>query len=300
MQHFFHPHQIAVVAVAIDANGDVEIYPVVGGIGLFLAYIPFNAGTAQHRAGEAELFGALRRHDADIHQPLFPDAVVGQERVVFAMVFGESLGKVFEKIQERTLPVFVHRLDGTGVFPFGNFVLRHLVRQVAVDAAGTVVGGVHARAGNRFVDIHQIFAFAEGVQRHGHCAHVKRVTAHPEQMIQDARHFVEHGADVARAFRHFDPCEFFHRQAVGVFVTHHGNVVEAIHIGHGLRPGARFRQFFGATVQETDVRVGAFDLLAVQFQDHPQHAVRCRVLRPEIQGEIANVGHALFPVALMP
>jgi hypothetical protein len=36
-------------------------------------------------------------------------------------------------------------------------------------------------------------------------------------------------------------------------------------------------------VQQADVRVGALDDLAVEFEHQAQHAVRGRMLRPEVQ-----------------
>jgi hypothetical protein len=44
-------------------------------------------------------------------------------------------------------------------------------------------------------------------------------------------------------------------------------------------------------VQQADVRVGALDDLAVQFQHQAQHAVRGRVLRAEVQRVVLDLGH---------
>jgi hypothetical protein len=51
-------------------------------------------------------------------------------------------------------------------------------------------------------------------------------------------------------------------------------------------------QLFGAAVQETDMRVGTFDDLAIHLQHQPHDAVRRRVLRPEIHREIADLRRA--------
>jgi hypothetical protein len=83
LRHFFHAHQVAVVGVAIDADRDVEVEPVIDLVGLLLAQVPFDARTAQHGAGKAELQGALGADDADADGALLPDAIVGQQRMVF-------------------------------------------------------------------------------------------------------------------------------------------------------------------------------------------------------------------------
>jgi hypothetical protein len=44
-------------------------------------------------------------------------------------------------------------------------------------------------------------------------------------------------------------------------------------------------QLLGAAMQESDVRIDPFHHLAVQLQHETQHAVRRRVLRPEVDVE---------------
>ncbi len=61
---------------------------------------------------------------------------------------------------------------------------------------------MHARAGDRFVAVHEVFAFLEREQEDGHRADVERVRAEPHEVVQDSRDFVEHHADVLRAHRH--------------------------------------------------------------------------------------------------
>ena len=55
-----HAHQIAVVAVAVDADRHVEVHLVVDVVGLLLAQVPLDARAAQHRAGEAEVAARAR------------------------------------------------------------------------------------------------------------------------------------------------------------------------------------------------------------------------------------------------
>ncbi len=154
---------------------------------------------------------------------------------------------------------------------------------------------MHPGTGNCLINVHQVFAFAEGVERHGHRANVESVTTDPQQMVEDTRHFIEHDTDVLAALRHFDAEQLFGRQAVGVLVAHHRHVVETIHVGYGLNPGASLGQFFGGTVQQADVRVGALDDFAIQFEHQAQHAVCSWVLRTKVQSEIADVSHERYP-----
>jgi len=52
-------------------------------------------------------------------------------------------------------------------------------------------------------------------------------------------------------------------------------------------------QFFGATMKEADMGIDPLNDLAIEFQHETQHAVRCRVYRPKIDGKLAigGVGH---------
>jgi hypothetical protein len=64
----------------------------------------------------------------------------------------------------------------------------------------------------------------------------------------------------------FDTKQTLHGEAVGMLAGNHRGVVEAIHVRQRLQPGAGFRQLLGAAMQEADVRIGANDDLAVEFQ----------------------------------
>ena len=150
---FFHAAEVAVVTVAVDADRDVEIHLVVHFIRLFLTHVPLHARTAQHHAGKAFLHGALGRDNADADGTLFPDAVVGQEGFECIDVFWEALAEGVDEVEHGAFAGFVELLQYFGVAEFAALVFGHKVGQVAVNAAGTEVGGVHTRAGNGFVQV---------------------------------------------------------------------------------------------------------------------------------------------------
>jgi hypothetical protein len=85
------------------------------------------------------------------------------------------------------------------------------------------------------------------------------------------------------------PEQALDREREGVLLIHRRAIVEPVEIGHGLQIGLGLDQLFGAAVQEADMRIDAVDHLAVEFQHEAQHAVRRRVLRPEIDVEVADV-----------
>ena len=93
-------HQIAVVAIAVARDRNLEVDLGVFVVGLRPAQIPRHAGGAQRRTGESPGQRLLGRHHADIDGALLPDAVAGQQ--VFQIVdefrkrlgpFGDPLGQ---------------------------------------------------------------------------------------------------------------------------------------------------------------------------------------------------------------
>ena len=109
---------------------------------------------------------------------------------------------------------------------------------------------------------------------------------------------IEH-ADELGAARDRNAEQALDRQRVGVLLVHRRDIVEPIEIGHVLQIGARLHQLLGAAMQQADMRIDALDHFAVELQHQPQHAVRRRMLRPEVDREVAEVlfGHGRRRVA---
>ena len=108
-------------------------------------------------------------------------------------------------------------------------------------------------------------------------------------MVQNTAHFRVQHTDQLTTVRYIDAQQTLDGEAEGVFLVHRRHIVETIQIRDVLKIGARFHQLFGAAVQQTDMRIDASYQLAIQFQHQTQHAVRCRVLWAEIDGELAII-----------
>src|SRR5690242_19950849 len=100
---------------------------------------------------------------------------------------------------------------------------------------------------------------------------------------------VEH-ADDLRALWHFEPEQSLDRQAECVLLRERRDVIEPVEIRHRLRIGLVLDQFFGAAVQKPDMRIDPLHYFAVELQNQPQNAVSRRMLRPEVDGEVAWCG----------
>src|SRR5262245_26960527 len=73
-----------------------------------------------------------------------------------------------------------------------------------------------------------------------------------------------------------------------MLLVHRRDVVEPVEIGQGLQIGLVFDQLLRPAVKQPDVRIDALDDLAVELEHEAQYTVGGRVLRPEIDGEIAE------------
>ena len=293
LAHFGNANQVAVIAIAGLADGHVEVHLGVGVVRLLLAQVPGEARAAQHRAGEAEVERTLRRDHAHTHGALLPDAVVGEQGFVLVHQAGELGREVVNEIEQRALAVFVQRFDRLGVLELADLVLRHAVRQVAVNAARPEISRMHARPRYGLVHVKQGFAFAKAVNQDVHGAAVETVRAQPHQVVQQAGDLGVHDADVLRTNRHVHTHHLLDGQAVGLLVGHHRHVVEAVHVRQRLDVGLALGEFFSGAVQQADVWISALNHFTVEFEHKAQHAVRGRVLRPEVERVIFDFSHVL-------
>src|SRR5690606_1390143 len=155
LAHLGHAHQVPVVAVAGVADRNVEVDLGVLRVGLLLAQVPGDAGTAQHRAGHAPGLGLLGGDDTDTNRALLPDPVVGEQRFVLVDPLREVAAEGIKEVEHRAFAPGIQALELLALVPGRFAVLRHAFRQVAVDATRAVVGRVHARPGYRLVAVHQ-------------------------------------------------------------------------------------------------------------------------------------------------
>ena len=156
-------------------------------------------------------------------------------------------------------------------------------------AADAEIGRMHARAGGALIKHHQLFALFKAPQRRGQRADVHRLRGDVEQMRQDAADLAIEHADQLPAARHRDAEQLFRREAKRVLLVHRRDVIEPVEIRDRLQIRLVLDQFFGAAMQEPDMRIDALDDLAIEFQHQAQHAVRRRMLRSEIDREVSKI-----------
>src|SRR6266567_7436935 len=269
LAHFFHADAVTVVAVAVLADRNIEIHFRVALVGLRLAQVPGRARAAHHHAGKAPGPGILELDHADVDVALLEDPIVGQQAF-------DVVADLEKRIAERP------------------DVVDELFRQILVDAADAEIGGMHAAARGALVEPHQLLALFETPQRRRERADVHRLGGDVEEMReQPADLAIEHANELGSP-RHLDAEQALRGETECMFLVHRRDVVEPVEIGDRLQIGLLLDQLLGAPMQEPDVRIDALDYLAVELEYQAQHAVRRRMLRPEIDGEIAQRGFGHF------
>ena len=224
--------------------------------------------------GEAPLPGVVEADHADVDVALLEDAVAG-----------EQLVDVVDDLEERV----AERAD----------VVDQLLRQVLVHAARPEIGRVHAAARGALVEDHQLLALLEAPERRRQRADVERLGGDVEEVREQPADLAIEHADQLAAARHGDAEQLLDGEREGMLLVHRRDVVEPVEIRHRLQVGLVLDQLLGAAMKQPDMRIDALDDLAVELQHQTQHAVRRRVLRPEIDVEGADVGfgHGLLGFA---
>ncbi len=263
LAHFIHADEIAIIAIAVLADGNVEVEFRINFVRLRAAQIPRHAGAAHHDAGKAPGLRIFRRHDADVGIALHENAVAREQRF-----------EIVEHLLVRAAEIIN--------------VAQQFRRHILMDATGTEIGRVHTRARGAFIEHHQVFTFDEAPERRRQCADVHRLRCRVEDVRHQAADLGEDHADELRTARHRDAEQFLNREAIGVFLIHRCAIIEPVEIRQCLQEGFGFDQLFSAAMEETDMRIDALDDFAFKLQHEAQHAMRCRMLRTEIQREGAE------------
>ncbi len=180
-------------------------------------------------------------------------------------------------------------------------LLEEPVRQVGRDAADPDVVVRQAVSADVLEQVVDPLPLADGVQERGEGPHVGGERPEGDQVGGDPVQFAHDHPDVLRPFGDLDAGELFHGPRPRRVAVHRGEVVEPVGERHELRVGDPLADLLQRPVQVPHVRLGVDHHLAVGAQDHPEHPVGARVLRPHVDehllgGKRFRVGlHTLIP-----
>ena len=219
-------------------------------------------GGPEVRPAHAEVDGLLCPQDADAQGPLQEDFALAEEGVALVDAGLED----------------VHEL---------GHAVGEVVGHVAGKAADAEVAVHHARAADGFEELLDMLALNEAVHEgRSENAHILAVGAVEHHMAADAVELAEDDPDELRPLRHGEAHQLLGGHTEDELVVEVGQVVQAVEQGDDLAVVLPLAELLRAPVQVADDRLEVHHPLTIHAEDHAEHAVGRRVLRPHIDQHV--------------
>jgi hypothetical protein len=156
----------------------------------------------------------------------------------------------------------------------------------ALDLADAVEHVVHAPAGDLLHDVLEDLALAEGVEDRGDAAQLQRVRPEEHQVVEHPVQLGEERARPHRAGGDLHAEHALHGEDHAELVGERGQPVVTVGEHDDLTVVTGLEQLLRAAVHVADHGLRADDAFAVQDEPQPQHAVRGRVLGPDVEHHV--------------
>ena len=141
----------------------------------------------------------------------------------------------------------------------------------------------------QFPPYHELLTLFETPQEGRQSTNIHGVGQDRHEMVQNPGNLAEQGTDVLGANGDVDVQQLLNSEREALLVGHHGDVVETVEVRQGLEICAVLDELLGTTVQQTNVGIGAHNLLSVEFQNQTQHTVGSRMLGAEVDSVMADL-----------
>src|SRR5436309_11485070 len=146
----------------------------------------------------------------------------------------------------------------------------------------TKIVRMHARARGALIECHQFLALLESPKRRRKGTDVQGLGRDVEQVREQSPDLaVEHPYELTPP-RNRNAQQLLCCQAECVLLVHRSDVIKPVEIGKRLQIGLVFNQFFCAAMEQTNMRIGAFNDFTIKIQNKPKHPMGSRMLRPKI------------------
>jgi hypothetical protein len=232
-------------------------------VGLVAAQVRVHPGGSGDRSGHPVRRDQFRRQHPDAHR-------AGAEDLV-------AEDKVLDVGQPAAYRLDRHR--GTAQPARG---------QVLLETADPVEHVVHPAAGQLLHHGLDGLALAECVEDRRDRTELERVRAEEHQVVEDPVELGHQGADPDRPLGHLQAHHPFDREHHAELVGESRQPVVPVRQHDDLAVVADLEQLLRAAVHVPDDRLAGDDPLAVQGDPQPQHAVRRRVLRADVQHHVGR------------
>ncbi len=270
-----HPEQVARQAVALLARRDVEFELREDAVRVRPPDVERDARRAQVRAGHDHAEGGRRVDRAQTAHPADEDLVLVEERVPGLDLLGRVAHPVAEPAHE-------------------------LVVQVPVDAADPEVVEQHPLTGQAREHVDDLVALDEGPQDRRQATEVQGHPAEEQRVAGDPVELRREHADVLGATRDLHVQQLLERHDARPLAEQRAHVLQRVEVADGLVVVRVLAQLLDAAMEVPQHRVEIDHLLAVELEDHPQHAVGRGVLRTHVDEHLAVTERVELRLTLRP
>ena len=241
--------------------------------GMGPAEVERDARRPQVRAGQAHPQRGRGVDRAEAAHPADEDLVLVEQRVAGL----DLLGRVAHPVAEAA---------------------HELVVQVAVDPADAEVVEEHPLAGERGQQVDDLVALDERPQDRRQAAEVERHPAEEEGVAGDPVELGREHPDVLGPARDLHVEQLLERHDPGPLAEQRADVLERVEVADRLVVVGVLAELLDAAMQVAEDGVDVDDLLAVELEHDPQHAVGGRVLGTHVDEQLAIAERVELGLAL--
>merc|ERR1711962_560574 len=171
LSHLQHSHKVAIIAVAVGADGHVKVHQVVSIIGLRLPEVPLDASASQHRTAAAPVDGVLGRDHSDVDDSLLEKSVVRDQVLNFIQPLAELGDELID---------IVKKADG----------------DVLVDTTRSNISSMHSGSTGTLVKLHHLLSFLEEPEEGRDATDIENVSTNTHDVVENPGQFSEEHSDV--------------------------------------------------------------------------------------------------------
>src|SRR6185369_16313725 len=193
--HLDETNLVTVKRIAFLADRHLEAVFLIPAVGIVAAKIPVNSGTAQCRTGNAGIDGILGRDHAIADCPLHPDGILGKESFISVQV------------------------SRKGVDDLLNILLEPVIYIRGETADPEIVAG-HTRTGDFLVQLHDLLALTERIDKDRHGADIEGMTGNPDEMRLESRQFRQYYPHGLCPLRNLDAKKLLDRKNIAEIDAH--------------------------------------------------------------------------------
>ena len=175
---------------------------------------------------------------------------------------------------------------------------HEVVVEVAVDAADAEVVEEHPLAGQRGEHLDDLVPLDERPQDRRQAAEIERHPAQEQGVAGDPVELRGEHPDVLGAARDLDVEQLLEAQDRAPLVEQRADVFERVDLADDLVVVGVLGELLDAAVEVAEDRVEVDDVLALDLEHHPEHAVRRRMLGPHVEEHLAVAERVELGLAL--